>query len=312
FTEVCMRTGMIPVNTKYERLFTHSPLNMQIVDSLGSPALSSATAERVDGELLDAALTAYPLPAERDEDTLLFATGITGGYALWQEDISSLNHLHTEIQESIHKLAAANAVLTEEAKIKQAMDEETARSQLMLQLENEITGHMIRLSAMIEQLDFLSGQPKEAAHIALLLCYVKRRCNLFFRARETKDLPADELMGYIDELVEMVVYADFKILVTSELEAAVSVRQATLFYDFFYAVIDWASKRACRYMIAHLGSEKETITMRLLPSCDTRFFELSTELNVAIRSAGGAFSIKDLDGAVGISLAFPKGGESGG
>ena len=65
-------------------------------------------------------------------------------------------------------------------------------------------------------------------------------------------------------------------------------------------------------MLAHLGLEKETVTMRLLPSCDARFFEPGTELNAAIRSAGGAFSTKDLDGAVGISLAFPKGGGDGG
>ncbi|MGI6169435.1 MAG: histidine kinase N-terminal 7TM domain-containing protein, partial [Christensenellales bacterium] len=274
FTEVCMRSGMVPVNTKYERLFTHSPLNMQIVDGSGATVLSSAAAVQVDHELLRSALASYPLPAEQDEDTLLFATGITGGYALWQEDISSLNHLHAEIVESMRKLAAANAVLAEEAKIKQAIDEEAARNQLMVQLENEIAGYMTRLSAMIEQLDPLSAQPKETARIALLLCYVKRRCNLFFRARETDGLPADELMGYIDEVAEMAGYSGVKILVTNELETEISVRQATLLYGLCYVVADWAAKRECPTMLVHLESGKETASMRLLLPCDARSFEL--------------------------------------
>ncbi|MGI6174770.1 MAG: hypothetical protein ACOYJC_01140 [Christensenellales bacterium] len=309
FMEVCMRSGMVPVNTKYERLFTHSPLNMQIIDHTETAALSSAAAIQVDHGLLCSALASYPLPAEQDENTLLFAANITGGYALWQEDISSLNRLHAQIGESVRKRTMANAVLAEEEKIRRALDEETANIQLMKQLEQEIAGHIIRLSAMIDGLDTADDQPKETVRIALLLCYVKRRCNLFFRAQETKALPPDEWTSYIDELADMADYSGIKILVTSAIEAPVPVRQATLFYDFFYTVLDWASKKECPTMLAHLGTEGKTVFMRLLPSCDARSFALSTELSTAIQSAGGIFSTKDLDDAVGIRLVFPKGGE---
>ncbi|MGI6497370.1 MAG: histidine kinase N-terminal 7TM domain-containing protein [Oscillospiraceae bacterium] len=309
FMEVCMRTGMVPVNTKYERLFTHSPLNMQIIDSAETDLLSSASAMQVDHTLLRRALQSYPLPVEQDENTLLFTTGITGGYALWQEDISKLNLLQTEMEESVRKLTLTNAVLAEEKKIRQALDEETANNQLMTQLENEIAAHVVRLSAMIEQLDTASDQPKETGRIALLLCYVKRRCNLFFRERETTALPGNELTAYVDELAEMAAYSDVKILVTSGIKSPIPVRQATLFYDFFYTVIDWASSRECPTMLAHLETGKETMVMRLLPSCDPRSVALSAKLHAVIRSSGGVFSMKDLDGAVGLQLAFPKGGE---
>ncbi|NLF80618.1 MAG: hypothetical protein GX572_05445, partial [Clostridia bacterium] len=178
-------------------------------------------------------------------------------------------------------------------------------------LEQEIAGHIIRLSAMIEELAAVSERPQQIACIALLLCYVKRRCNLFFRERETKAVPAAELTAYIDELAEMAVYADVNILVTSEIKAPLAVRQATLFYDFFYTVIDWAAQQGCPYMLAHLGPEKDLITLRLLPSYDARSFKPAPEPEAAIRAAGGLWAIKDLDGAVGISLAFPKGGECG-
>lgn len=312
FVEVCMRTGMVPVNTKYARFFTHSPLNMQIFDNTGTLALSSATAMKIDDALLRRALAAYPLPAEQDENTLLFATGIPGGNALWQEDVSSLSRLHTEIEKSVRKLTAANAVLAEEEKIRRELDEESAKIQLMAQMENEISEHIIRLSAMIEQLNVADDQSKETTRIALLLCYVKRRCNLFFRERETGILPADEWTVYIEELAEMAGYAGVSILLSNEIETQIPVRQAALFYDFFYAIIDWISTRECPTMLAHLGLEKDSVTMKLLPSEDARSFELKTDLHTSITSAGGVFYMKNLDGAIGISLAFPKGGEEDG
>ncbi len=137
---------------------------------------------------------------------------------------------------------------------------------------------------------------------------MKRRCNLFFRERETKALPADELTVYIDELAEMAKYSDVKILITSEIKNLISVRQATLFYDFFYAVADWASERKCPYILTHLRSEKGSATMRLLPSGDAWSFKMEGNLDAAITSAGGIFSVKDLDGAIGIRLTFPEGG----
>ena len=314
FVEVFMRSGLVPVNTKYVRLFTNSPLNMQIVDRTGAVALSSAAAGQVDPALLQSALASHPLPVERDQDTLLFATSLVGGSALWQEDISSLNRLHGEIEESVRRLAAANAVLAEEEKIKQALEEERAKVELMVELEKEISVHILRLTAMIEGLDTATagGRPRETARIALLLCYMKRRSNLFFRERETGALPAAELRACMDELAEMAAHGDVKIAVVSEMESTIPVRQAILFYDFFYAVVDEAVQGAYLHMLTHLGSENRTLALRLFLPEEALHFEPKTDLLAAVAAAGGLFSAKDLEGAAGLSLVFPEGGGAGG
>lgn len=312
FVEACLRSGMIPVNTKYAALFTHSPLHMQIIDSAGNVALRSASALQCDHDLLTCAIKSHPKPILQDENTFLFAAEIAGGTVLWQEDITALNHLRAEVEESVRKLTATNAVLAEEEKIKRAMDEENAKTQLMTQLEDEIAGYTAKLSSMIANLGNAADQTKETARIALLLCYVKRRCNLFFAERETEELPADELAVYMDELCEIAEYSDVKIIVTSEIKAPMAIRGATLFYDFFYQVVDWAQQECCSTMLVHMGLEKDHATLRLLPSADARTFAPDAQLSMAIASVGGAYSIKDLDDAVGISLSFPKGGEGGG
>ena len=288
FLETAIRAGMIPVNTKYKQLFTHSPLAMQIADSGDNIVLSGGAG-----------------PLRRDGDTLLFAAPIAGGRALWQEDIGALNRLHREVEEQARKQAVANTVLAEEERIKRAAEEENARTQLMSQLEDEIAGHTARLSAMLES----AGS---AAGIVLLLCYIKRRCNLFFRERETQRLPADELAVYIDELAELAGYAGVKIISSCVMSEPLGMRRATLFYDFFYSAVGWAAQQRCPCMLAHCGDEQGTPVMRLMSCEDAMSFRPPQDLAAAIAAAQGLFSVKDLDGAAGLSLSFPEGGEGNG
>ena len=306
--ETFIQIGMLPVNSKYKMFFTHSSLNMHITDKerKTQEAFSSMSAERCEDDIFTTALESYPLPAKQDENTLIFAAPIVGGYAVWKEDITSLNRLHREIQDSVNKLKTANAILTEEEKIKRIVVEENAKTQLMTQLEAEIIEYTIRLSTMMEQLENTVDKKKATARIILLLCYIKRRCNLFFRERETEMFPSEELMTYLDELAEMAGYADVKIIVTNEIEQQVLIRHATLFYDFFNNIIYWATWISDIHILAHLSVENNNIILRLLPSGDVRSFQINKGIIAAVLSVGGKYTLKDLDDeTVGISLSFP-------
>ncbi|MDL2224594.1 hypothetical protein LJC20_00075 [Eubacteriales bacterium OttesenSCG-928-M02] len=311
FVEACFRTRLIPVNTKYVPLFTHSPLNMQIFDDKGQVALAAQSAIPIEEEWMLRALDAHPLPVEKDGDTLLFASPITGGTALWQEDIGALNRLHKETEESVEKLTVANAMLMEEEKIRRALDEELAKTQVMAQLEAEIAGYTTQLADRIDALPHAADKQGETRSIALLLCYIKRRCNLFFHQKEADTFPADALTAYMEELAEIVEDGGEKVLITSEMAMGIPIDMATLFFDFFYTATTWALEQHCPHMLVSLGREKNSMVMRLLPSLEAPF-SIGVDLARAIRAAGGQVVQKDLDGAVGIRLSFPKGGEGDG
>ena len=304
FVESVIRSGLIPVNTGYKKLFSRSPLSMRILDHKMHTILCSSTAVWYDYETFNEALSLYPKPAHEDENTLLFAAPITGGYALWQEDIKDLTQLHKEMEDSVNKLTAANAFLAEEEKTEKAVLTEIEKTRLMKRLEEEISGHTIRLSTMIEQLENNADKEKATARIILLLCYIKRRCNLFFREQESDMLPADELTVYFDELAEMAGYSDVRIIVTSDLKIDVPVRQATLFYDLFYNVIYWATWSDKPYILTLLGADTKSIVLRMLPSEDAHTFRMGRELYSAISENNGLYVVKDLDDAVGLSLSF--------
>jgi len=305
FIESVIRSGLFPVNTRYKAFFTHSPLSMRIVDNSMHTVFCSSSAVWYDYETFNTALSSYPEPAREDENTLLYAAPIKGGYALWQEDITALTGLNKEMEDAVNKLTAANALLAEEEKTKQAVQAEIEKTGLMEQLEAEISGHTIRLSTMIEQLENNVDKEKATARVVLLLCYIKRRCNLFFREKEGDTLPADELTVYFDELAEMAGYSGVRIIVKCELKKDIPVRHATLYYDLFYNVIYWTTWSSNPYILAMLGSDNGINALRLLPSEDARYFKMGRELQNAINSANGMFDVKELDDdAVGLSLAF--------
>lgn len=306
--EACIRSGLIPVNTKYIDLFTRSPLKMQIVNTAGGMVLASASAAPLHKEILDKVLAASPLPILRDDDSLLFANPIPGGYAIWQEDIRKLSQLYREIQESTQMLRKANAMLAVEEKLKRSINEENAKKQLMEQLEAEIADRIELLSTMIEKLPLTENPSNQATRIALLLCYIKRRCNLFFREKETNTIVTDELIIYIDELSEIAKYSNVQIAAVNEIKGSLAIRYATLFYDIFYAVADMAVLTGCCFIIEHLGIEKGFLTMRLLPSEKLGIYKPEPILAAAINDVKGNIIIKDLEDTIGISISFPKEG----
>ena len=311
--ETAIRSGMIPVNSKYRKLFKHSTLGMRIIDGAkqAQPAFDSASAVWYDYDTFTNALASYPDPAQQGEDTLLYAAPITGGYALWQEDITALNRLHKETEESISKLQTANAVLAEEGRIKQAAEEESEKTRLMSLMEEEIAGFTIRLQAMIEQLENAGDKPKATARITLLLCYIKRRCNLFFREKEKDTIPAGELAMYLSELAELAVYAGIKTIVSSVFNDPISVRHATILYDFYYSVMHWASWIANIHILVYFGIENGSIVLKLLPSDGADTYRMGRETMSVVIASGGVYAVTDLDGDFGLSLAFPIGGDAG-
>lgn len=306
--EACIRSGLIPVNTKYIDLFKRSPLKMQIITKEGQLALASASAVPLRQDILDQLLASSPEPNYLDDHSLLFTKPIPGGYAIWSEEISKLSQLHRKIQESTQMLTEANALLAEEEKRKRFMNEENAKKQLMEQLEKEIAVSTDQLSSMMEELPHSENHAKANTRVALLLCYIKRRCNLFFREKETNTIAADELIVSIDELSEIARYSNCQIATVNELVGLINTRHATLIYDFFYTVVDLAVQTGCSYIIEHLGFEEEFLTMRLLPSEEIGTFAKESRLMEAITAVKGLVVHKELEDTIGISISFPKGG----
>jgi hypothetical protein len=161
---------------------------------------------------------------------------------------------------------------------------------------------------MIEELEHSENHSMETTRLALLLCYIKRRCNLFFKEQELLKTESDVLIIYIDELCEIAKYSGVQIVTVKEVKGDIPTRYTTLFYDFFYTMADIALQKGCPYIIVDIGSEDELISMRLLPSIDIGALKTELRLLEAIAKAKGKIVRKEIEDTIGISISFPEGG----
>lgn len=308
FAGVAVKTGLIPVNTKYDLLFSLSPLKMQILDSSGNVSLQSAGADVIPEDIKSELLSGTDSPLLQDDDVLLFADSIPGGTVVWQENISEILKMQKEIQENVIKLKAANKLLLAERENKYRLAAAEEKIRLMDMLSDEIKSHLETMRRMLGALENSENRQKDIAKITLLLCYIKRRCNLFFKEQEGTQLPVEEIAVYIDELSEFAAYADVRVATACTATGDVTPRRGTVIYDFFYRILEMCSDREST-VLEQLIDVENGVELKLLSS----FFELDASFTEdALKRELDLFdckiTIKELDETAGISLFVPKGG----
>lgn len=310
FFETVLHAGLVPVNVQYQRLFASAPIRLTLLDECGHTVLSSRGAPPVSRSIWQRLLADMEHPLLRDHDTQLHAVPIHGGMAVWQEDLSQLNRLRTQIQDVQGRLEAANGLLREEGEVKKRLLRVETNRALFEQLDRDMERRMASLARLIESLPEQEDTRGLTAYITLRLCHIKRRCNLFFLARQGQSHLGDELGMYLDELAELARYAGLQTLIRCGQRGALDIRSATICYDFAFESISWALKEGASALMGYLEPEGSRLAFRFLPGSDPKQWRFSEELMVAVAALGGQIACKDLDDAVGICLTMPWGGEA--
>ena len=310
FFESALHAGFIPVNLQYQRLFTATPIGLTLLDGDGRTVLSSRGAPPVSRSIWRRISMDMAHPLLRDSDTQLHAVPIHGGMAVWQEDLSQLNRLRREIQAVQARLEAANALLREESEVKKRLLAAETNRTMFEQLDRDMERRITSLAHLIETLPEAEHPRNLTAYITLCLCHIKRRCNLFFLARQGDGLPGEELSIYLDELAELARYAGLRLLIRCGQRGVLEIRRAALCYDFAFEVISWALGENASPLLGYLEPEGAHLVFRFLPGGDPGQWRFSEELTTAAAALDGQIACKDLDDAVGICMTLPLGGES--
>lgn len=310
FFEAVLHGGLIPVNTQYQRLFASAPISLTLLDEKGRTVLSSPGTRPISRSVWKRLNTDIQQPLLRDRDTQFHAVPIRGGMAVWQEDLSQINRLRREIQDVQTRLEAANALLREEGEVKKRLLAAQTNQALFEQLDWDMERRITSLANLIETLPEAERPGNLTAYITLCLCHIKRRCNLFFLARQGELLPGDELGMYLDELAELGRYGGLKTLLCCGQIGALEIRSAALCYDFAFETISWTLREEASPLMGYLEIEGTQLVFRFLPGGDPGRWQFSRELMAAVSALGGEIVCKDLDDAYGICLTVPLGGES--
>ena len=310
FFEAVLHGGLIPVNIQYQRLFASAPINLTLLDEDGRTVLSSPSARPISRSVWQRLRADIQQPLLRDRDTQFHAVPVRSGMAVWQEDLSQLNRLRKEIQDVQARLEAANALLREEGEVKKRLLTAETNRALFEQLDRDMERRITSLARLINTLPEVEDPRGLTAYITLCLCHIKRRCNLFFLARQGEPLPGDELSMYLDELAELARYGGVNTLIRCGKVGALKLRGAALCYDFAFETISWTLREKATPLMGYLNAEGAQLVFRFLPGGDPGQWRFSQELVAAVTALGGQIACKDLDGAYGICLTVPLGGEA--
>lgn len=310
FLETVLQTGLIPVNTQYQKLFTSAPIGLTLLDENGRTVLSSYGAPPVSQSIWKRLLMDIDHPLLRNRDIELHAVLIHGGMAVWQENLSTLNRIRQEIQDVQIRLEAANTLLREEETVKKRLLTVETKRNLFEHLDRDMERRITSLTNLISELPEAENKRELTAYITLCLCHIKRRCNLFFLARQGESLLGDELGIYLDELTELARYAGLQMLIRCVQKEMIEIRQAALCYDFTFETISWALRTNASPLMGYLEPERNCLVFRFLPGSDPGQWRYSEELMTSVSALNGQIAYKDLDDAVGICMTLPIGGEN--
>lgn len=310
FMESALHTGLIPTNTQYRQLFAESPLALQILNLNGDTVLAGKMASSLPCEVRKKFVGEKKVSIPWKKDSLLMGRKICGGTVVWEEDRTELNKLHNRTLATSKQLQAANRLLRQERAVRRQKLEIRSRTELFDSLENEIVERTEELSEAIDSLSGTADHEEKIAYITLLLCHIKRRCNLFFLAKEGKQMPSGELTMYLDELCEFARYAGVTALFRCTLESSMNIRMAVFCYDFCYEILAWSVRRSRASLLGELGRKGKEIEFRVLSSDCPEETLFSDNFLANIQKSGGTVFQKKLDEETGIYLRLPEGGNT--
>lgn len=306
--ECLVHTGFAPANTRYDLLFKASPLDIQLLDEQGRTVLAGEQARPLDQEVRAGLCAQAEASVQQDKNTILHGHRIHNGTVVWREDVTAFNLLQQQLHEAMQQLEAANSLLIREAQVQHQKSTVEAHTQLFAALEIEVREKTGELAQMIKDLPHCQDRSQQIAVITLLLCYIKRRCNLFFLAKEQAFLSSRELRMYLDELSEFAGYARVHALMCSNCEESWDLHRAILCYDFYFAVIFWSAQHHQVTLLGQLEQKNDGREVRVLAADNLGMPAFSPAFCAAVEAAGGTLRSRPVEDMIGLYLEFPKGG----
>lgn len=219
--ESCIRCRMIQSNTGYVELFEATTLAACIADRDGNIVLRSQAADE------DMVCPKNGLQIIRPNGIRISSAPISGGYAVWQDNVRPLTELYARLSENKAKIKNNKEKLQEAYLIQKKLNELTEKNRIYDELETKYGKEIARIGQLLKQCE--GAEPVEIQdllkRILLLGTYIKRGANLYFLSLEYELLPQQELRLTVDEAVRVmtvcgtecsVVYHTTKPMLSSE------------------------------------------------------------------------------------------------
>ena len=197
--ESCIHCRMIQSNTGYVELFEATTLAACIADSSGNIVLRSHAA------CDDIACPEEGTQVLRPDGIRISSAPISGGYAVWQDNVRPLTELRAKLSENKAIIKNNKEKLQEAYLIQKKLYELTEKNRIYDELEARYGKQINRIGQLLKQCEDTGAAEVQnlLKRILLLGTYIKRGANLYFLGMEYELLPQQELRLTVDEAVRV-------------------------------------------------------------------------------------------------------------
>ena len=286
--ESCIRCRMIQSNTGYVELFEATTLAACIADRTGNIVLRSRAADEN---------MVYPkngLQIIRPDGIRISSAPISGGYAVWQDNVRPLTELRARLSENKAKIKNNKEKLQEAYLIQKKLNELTEKNRIYDELEAKYGKQIARIGQLLKQCE--GAEPAEIQNllkrILLLGTYIKRDANLYFLSLEYELLPQQELRLTVDEAVRVMTVCGTECSVAYHTTKPMLSSEVARLFDFLKIVAETTINGLHSLFISVSDSEMD---LSVECAADLSFLVSS---NVTVKQEDGLWLIRTLIGGV--------------
>ena len=195
--ESCIRCRMIPSNTGYVELFEASTLAACIADRSGRIVLRSRAAGK------DMTCPQEGQRIVRPDGMRISSAPISGGYAVWQDNVRQLAELRTRLNANKEEMERNKKKLKDAYLVQKSLHELTEKNRIYNELEAKHSRQTAQMRQMLARCERADPAERRSLlkKVLLLGTYIKRSANLYFLSSEYQWLPQQELRLTVDEAV---------------------------------------------------------------------------------------------------------------
>lgn len=249
--ESSIKTGLIPSNTYYDELLRYSGAGVSIAN--------------YDDEIQYYSKDALPLTKEQiraiKKQPLLLNSGlrvsrfnIRGGYALWQEDLTALLDILSELQLIYEELKDEVSLEMQNYQAEKKLYTLIERNRLHDKMNQDTLEQIKELNTYLDcfiKMEDIEQRKTLLKQVVIVGSYLKRRNNLFLLSEQQDEMHEMELSLSINEVLKNLTISGVQCGCMSELNLKIDCNIAMTLFEYFYT------------MISKIQSVSESILVRL-------------------------------------------------
>lgn len=299
--ESAIQSGLLPSNNRYQQIFDATTVPVQIVDRDYQPHYVSAGALPVPEETMKRTEAGTVTM----ENSLLSSAPIHGGRVVWQDDITQLNELKEQLEDTREQLGEENILLQAELDLKQQRAKADEQNRLYDRIAREVEPQLIKADALLHRIE---TNPEEIrgliAKVCVLGSYIKRRGNLLLLGEDAKMVPARELEYCIRESLENLRLGQVYTALDSSCEDKLPLEHIVAVYDFYENMVERLLDDITAMMV-NLRCSKGKTVMNIQMGCTEN---IAKQVLADVTMPYGIVTYDIMDEDVVINLVLSGGG----